>query len=531
MTTVSNKRRLGCEPKVNHSNKIKRAGTAGLFCLASMACLPTREVSRVQFDSSNPTEVVDPFLANAPGRAMVHLFEWRWSDIATECETVLGPAGIYSVQISPPTEHRNLVSSPWWQRYQPVSYRLESRSGSEQDFRDMILRCARSGVGITVDAVVNHMTGGVAGDRSPGRGFAGTPYSKYEYNGLYSTDHFHGCLGSKGRWIQNYSSVEEVRECELVGLADLKTSDPHVRSTLGEFLDRVASLGIHGFRIDAAKHMSPADVADVLNRTKKLPNTFLEVIGAPGEAVNVFQYDSIARVTEFRFSSAIADAVRKGRFASFMEDLGSSGWLASDKALVFVDNHDNQRGHGSGGQPLTHKEPQHYELANVLMLALPYGQPSIMSSYTFNDGDQGPPSASDGTTLSPGPAQRDLTRCANGWVCEHRQLAIRGMVGFRNASAGAELQNLITDNDGFVSFSRGSTGWLAMHQRPSGNDLTKTLFTALPSGRYCDVVTGGLSPDGLRCQGRQIKVDQGGQTTLTLANGTAVAIHAQSRLP
>jgi len=27
------------------------------------------------------------------GAAFVHLFEWKWSDIATECESWLGPKG------------------------------------------------------------------------------------------------------------------------------------------------------------------------------------------------------------------------------------------------------------------------------------------------------------------------------------------------------------------------------------------------------------------------------------------------------
>ena len=37
------------------------------------------------------------------GFVSVHLFDWRWDDIAAECENVLGPAGVHAVQISPPT--------------------------------------------------------------------------------------------------------------------------------------------------------------------------------------------------------------------------------------------------------------------------------------------------------------------------------------------------------------------------------------------------------------------------------------------
>ena len=33
------------------------------------------------------------------------------------------------------------ATHPWWQRYQPVSYKLDSRSGSEAEFADMVKRC------------------------------------------------------------------------------------------------------------------------------------------------------------------------------------------------------------------------------------------------------------------------------------------------------------------------------------------------------------------------------------------------------
>lgn len=35
---------------------------------------------------------------------------------------------------------------PWWQRYQPVSYRLHSRSGNREQFADMVRRCNAVGV-------------------------------------------------------------------------------------------------------------------------------------------------------------------------------------------------------------------------------------------------------------------------------------------------------------------------------------------------------------------------------------------------
>ncbi|CAJ0932301.1 unnamed protein product [Ranitomeya imitator] len=109
--------------------------------------------------------------------SMVHLFEWRWADIAAECERYLGPNGFAGVQIkknldmfgvyelvmtwriimadsvgegevSPPNENLIIKSPnrPWWERYQPISYKICTRSGNEQQFRDMVTRCNNVGV-------------------------------------------------------------------------------------------------------------------------------------------------------------------------------------------------------------------------------------------------------------------------------------------------------------------------------------------------------------------------------------------------
>ena len=101
-------------------------------------------------------------------RVIVHLFEWPWTDIAAECETFLGPKGYCGVQVSPPMEH--IQGGQWWTRYQPISYKLESRSGSRQQFVDMVARCKAVGVNIFVDAVINHMSGrGSSGEGGQGQ--------------------------------------------------------------------------------------------------------------------------------------------------------------------------------------------------------------------------------------------------------------------------------------------------------------------------------------------------------------------------
>jgi alpha-amylase len=59
--------------------------------------------------------------------------------------------------------------------------------------------------------------------------------------------------------------------------------------------------------------------------------------------------------------------------------------LKGGDALVFIDNHDNQRGHGAGGASvLTYHDDKLYKMATAFVLAWPYGSTRIMSSFAFD---------------------------------------------------------------------------------------------------------------------------------------------------
>lgn len=108
------------------------------------------------------SEYHDPhFIGNR--QVIVHLMEWKYPDIATECEQFLGPYGYGGVQVSPVNEHAILDGRPWYERYQPVSYQIATRSGNKEQFRSMVNRCNRANVRVYVDIVLNHMTGGQQG--------------------------------------------------------------------------------------------------------------------------------------------------------------------------------------------------------------------------------------------------------------------------------------------------------------------------------------------------------------------------------
>lgn len=431
--------------------------------------------------------------ANA-GTAFVHLFEWSWNDIASECENFLGPKGYDAVQISPPQEHIN--HSTWWARYQPVSFaNLTSRGGTEAELASMISRCQAAGVKIYVDMVINH----TAAFNGGGSGWGGTPWSLTNHPEFSPQDYHPECM------VNDYGNAQNVWNCRLLGLPDLNTGSPYVQDVLAAYFNKLKGMGVAGFRVDAVKHMSPGDLQGILDRAGN-PWVFSEVIGAAGEAAEIQppNYTHLGHVTEFKYGNDLASNFN-GQIKN-LHTIGESwGLLPSGKAVHFVDNHDRERGHGGGGN-LTYKDGAKYNLANVFMLAHPYGYPKVMSGYAFTDTDIGPPAS--------GPQA-----CTNSaWVCQHRWANIANMVGFRNQVDGTGMDNWWDNGDNQIAFGRGNEGFVVINNE--GGSLNQTLYTGLPAGDYCNVLA-----DDEPCSGVIISVDGNGYANFNVAANSAAAIH------
>lgn len=457
-----------------------------------------------------------------PRTVFVHLFEWKWTDIAQECENFLGPRGFAGVQVSPPNEHAVVAGYPWYQRYQPVSYQINSRSGTRAQFQDMVTRCKAVGVDIYVDAVINHMTG-----VGSGTGYAGSTYTPYTYPGTYQPWDFNNCGRNGNNDIQNYGDRWEVQNCELVNLADLNTGSTYVRDRLAAYMNDLIGMGVAGFRIDAAKHMPAGDVSAIIGRLNNSPYIYQEVIGAAGEPILPSEYFGSGDVTEFKYSTEIGRVFLTGQL-SWLSNFGEQwGMMASDKAIVFTDNHDNQRGHGGGGNVVTHKNGTLYDLANVFMLAWPYGYPQVMSSYDFTTDSQGPPSDASGNTNSI--YVNGTPDCFDEWKCEHRWRPIANMVAFRNHTASAfSTNNWWTNGNNQIAFGRGDKGYVVINRE--GNSLTRTFQTGLAAGTYCNVIVADFNAGSNTCSGQTITVNSAGQFTATVPAMGALAIHTGARL-
>ncbi|MGO2497629.1 MAG: starch-binding protein [Vibrio litoralis] len=438
--------------------------------------------------------------ANVPRTAFVHLFEWPWADIATECETVLGPKGYSAVQVSPP--NLSIDGSAWWTRYQPVSYEISGRSGDRNAFINMVQRCKTSGVDIYVDAVINHMA-------AWNRDFPRVPYSSNDFNNCTTP------INYQNRW--------QVQNCDLSGLNDLKTGSDYVRQKIADYLNDMTQIGVAGFRIDAAKHIPNEDIAAIKSKLTGSPYIFQEVIGAYGEPITPFEYTGNGDVTEFGYERAIGDKFQNGGINELKDLKTWPGMLPSDSAVVFVANHDDER-HNEGAT-LTHLDVGDlYYIGNIFMLAYPYGYPKVMSGYYFGGNfDQGPPSSGANFGNACGFDGGD-------WVCEHRWRGIANMVSFRNHTANEFMLNNWWD-DGYnqIAFGRGSSGFVVIN-RDDNKAINRSFQTGMPAGEYCDIINGNYDEATHTCSGPTISVNAEGMAYFTVNTVSASAIHIGAKI-
>ncbi|SFS01879.1 alpha-amylase [Agrococcus baldri] len=430
--------------------------------------------------------------AAAPERrdAGIAMFQWSWDAIAAECPA-LGDAGVAWVLTSPPQEHVDGASarvagadgSEWWWSYQPVSYMVDSRLGTSEQFAAMTRACEQAGVDVYADAVLNHMAGVPAGT-----GWSGTQFSHYAYPGLYDATDFHHCGRTPHDDIDAYTEPYVIQHCELENLADLATESEHVRANLRAYLQSLLDLGADGFRIDAAKHIDPDDVAAIVAGLPEGTPVISEVIRGAGEPVYPEQYTPFSTVWEFGWADRVGEFVRGGSTRALADLSPSAYGLLEEGARTFIANHDTER----NGTTLSYANGREFSAATAVMLASDYGPPTLYSGYAFSDRDQGPALEDDGTVADAsctgdehpdvvaGPGWED-----RAWVCQHRWPGTLELVAWRTRVVDAPVTATAAVDDVFTSM-RGETAAFAvlLDDEPAAVEVP----VALADGTYCDVV-------------------------------------------
>lgn len=492
-------------------------------------------------------EVKKAVLTDEPG-VTANLWEWNWRSIGKEC-SVLADLGYDGVQVAPPQNSlkrtalgngSTVVLHPWWEVYQPVTYDLTSRMGTEAQFKAMVKACRQQGVKVYVDTVINHMTG--QGSTS----YGGQDYTPYNYPDVpYVPGDFHyntGECSSSDGGIQDYNNKNQVFKCNLVGLEDLDTDSAKVQAELAGYLNKLLRYGVSGFRVDAGKHVGQADLDAIyarLNNTSAgtRPYWALEVFGGgPGvlspeaftKSGDVLGLDAGRQIFN-AFKSYPAEHV--GSLATLEVFGKGSGLTSSAKTMSFVTNHDTDR---NRGEYLGYKDGATFILANQWLLAQGYGSPQVYSSFTWAPPAIPPADASaedkEGRTQSPPANAEGLiknTSCTNGqWTCDHRNPGIAAMIGWHHYVGTAKRANWYTDDFNVIAFSKGNRGWAAFNNGAEAKQIR--VQTGLAKGTYCDIISGAKV--GGSCAGTTVVVNSTGFTTVTVPAKAAVAFKKSDRI-
>lgn len=415
-------------------------------------------------------------------------------------------------------EHLVTEGRPWWERYKPVSYKIQTRSGNEEEFLDMSRRCNANGVRIYVDVVLNHMVGP---SKDPIIGTAGSKANptKFSYPGVpFSAKHFH-----KPCKIENWGNATQLRNCEFKEMRDLNQSLPYVQEKQVQFLNRLVDMGVSGFRVDSAIHMWPKELKKIFDAVKDLSPEFgfpansraliiseLVDLGSADIDVGRWEYKKLGKIRDVLPSGELGRVFRGYTNMKSIKNWGVQwNFLPTELTVVSLADHELQRGYGTASQDvITYREFRMFKQATAFLLAHPLGTPRILSSYHYLDANQGPPRDEE-DNIVPAYSSKESMSCKNGWICEHRWHSIANMVTLRNEAGHSDVNGWWDNGLKQVAFSRGEKAFIAINGHAKRH-FDWEIQTCLQAGTYCDVIT-GAALDG-KCTAGKVVVDEKGYT-------------------
>ena len=417
--------------------------------------------------------------------AILHAFDWHYNDVAAKA-TEIKNLGYKAVLVAPPLKS-DAAGCAWWQRYQPQDLRvIDHCRGNKQSFVNMINALSDSNparnVEVYADIVLNHM----ANERYGATDFPGqATVNSYGTNSSYWNNQklfgnlTQGLFGSAdfnpAVCISNYNDVWQVQNYRLcggagdTGLPDLNPNSWVVQQQR-DYLTALKNLGVKGFRVDAAKHMTIWHINQIFTSSiKSGMYLFGEIITSGGAGNN--EYDSFLapylnntdhKAYDFPLFNSIRNAFGFGCSLSQLVDPAAYGQaLANSRAVTFTITHDIPTNQGFRYLIM---DPTDEYLAYAYVMGRDGGKPLIFSDSTGTD--------------------------SNRWVNAYKASHISKMLNFHNRMHGQGME-MLAWNDCAILFRRGQEGIVGINKCGGSQS-----FSVNTNGRfywyrnYRDVLTG-----------------------------------------
>lgn len=390
----------------------------------------------------------------AQAEVILHAFNWPYATVQARAAEIKS-LGYASVLVAPPLKSEGTA---WWARYQPQDYRvIDHPLGNTDSFKAMSNALRAQGVKVYADIVLNHMANEAW--KRPDLNYPGQQIlNLYASNPTYwNRQRLFGDLRYNflSQWdfgpahcIRDYTDVWQVQNWRLcggpgdAGLPDL-VPNTWVVSQQQAYLQALKGLGVTGFRIDAAKHMSTSQINAVLTPAiRSGVHVFGEIItgGGAGE----LEYDRFLKpyldgtdhgAYDFPLFAQIRAAFAYGGSMNRLVNPAAYGQaLPGSRAITFTITHDIPNNAGFRYQIM---DPTDEQLAYAYVLGRDGGVPLLYSDHN-ESGD-------------------------NRWVNAYRRSDLVQMIRFHNANQGNDMQ-VLSYSDCHILFRRGSRGIVGINK-------------------------------------------------------------------
>ncbi|WP_430472254.1 alpha-amylase family glycosyl hydrolase [Vibrio misgurnus] len=408
-------------------------------------------------------------LSKSNANVILHAFDWPYAEIAKQAK-LIQQLGYGSVLVSPPM--RSAHCAPWWQRYQPQDYRvIDNPLGNTLDFKAMLTTLSQHGVQVYADVVFNHMA-----NETKQRSDLSYPsqavlaeyqqdpehYAELRLFGnlaepLFNQQDFVAAFG-----IKNWQDKWQVQNGRISGgptdpgLPTLRVH-PHVIEQQKNYLLALKQMGVKGFRIDAAKHMTLEHIKQVWSDAiTDGMHIFGEIITAGGATEQEYEIFLQPYLQETRFGaydfplfSILFNAFSaQGSLKSLIDPYCFGQALSNRRAITFA---------------ITHDIPNNAVFANLVL-----DEADEWLAYAYVLGRDG------GTPLvytDLNPSGIENRQGQPRWVNSWQDPRMAQMIAFHNQCHGEPMQVLIGTDD-LLIFRRGTQGLVAINKSQRKQSVT-----------------------------------------------------------
>ncbi|PSU35906.1 alpha-amylase family glycosyl hydrolase [Photobacterium lutimaris] len=423
---------------------------------------------------------------------ILHAFDWPYNRV-TQYAKDIAKAGYKAVLVSPPLKsYKHEGGTEWWQRYQPQDYRvIDNQLGNTTDFRKMTTALKENDVHVYVDVVFNHMA-----NESHIRQDLIFPSKQVLDEYQQSADNYEdlklfGDLTKplfnkrdfiKAFPIKNWTDPWEVQHGRISGgnedpgLPTLKCNENVVKQQK-EYINSLKQLGIKGFRIDAAKHLTLEHIQLVWDKEVSANvHIFGEIItdgGATKEEYELFLAPYLKGTSlgayDFPLFHAMHNVFEKGHPMTELSNPYSVGQaLAYDRAITFAITHDIPNNDIFLDQVMTERNEM---FAYCYILGRDGGAPLV-----YSDLDTSHISNNEG-----------LPRWKDKWNAPE----LTQMIAFHNLMQSLPM-SIVSKGEEHLTFSRDDKGIVAI------NRGSKPLSIALPPGDFSVILNTGTNEAPIR---------------------------------